>query len=192
MDLLLHIYSENLDVYKSLKIKLTRESPPTTLIHTAKLDSTYLKVTKDNNAGILVHLPSVPLDDKQYSLHLEGPSQSTRNKAHTYYFTADSSFKYLEMEYFTKKRTAEQNIKQTSLWTLVLIFGSLIGLYNIEKTVQIAREQFSKLNIGNFSGLTSSFRRKSTPTDYVIDKNEIDQLVQSINATKRKPKPRKV
>lgn len=189
-DILVRVYSLNPEIYKSLKLKLIREHPSSNVLHTIKLDSNAYKITKDNNAGIILQVPSVSMDNKSYSIQLETSIQNNRIKGHTYYFIANSSFKYIDIEYHTKVNISEQNIQQTSLWSLGLVFSSLVAIYNIEKCVEFIKKQFSQFNFESVTTYISNFSRKPTPT-YIFDNNEIDQLVQSINATKRKPKPRK-
>ncbi|KAK5639267.1 hypothetical protein RI129_011759 [Pyrocoelia pectoralis] len=189
-DIMVRVFSENPDAYKNLKVKLMRESTPSTVIHTSKIDSSSYKVVKENNAGVLIQIPSVPMDNKQYSLYLESGTSSNKVKAHTHYFTTNSSFKYIYMEYLTKTNAMEQNIKQTSIWTLLIIFLILTVIYNIDLTSQFIKDQFTKLNIIHFGWLLHYFR-KATANEYVLDANEIDQIVQNINAPKRKVKQRR-
>ncbi|KAK4872067.1 hypothetical protein RN001_016191 [Aquatica leii] len=189
-DILVRVYSENPDNYKNLRLRLTRESSPSSVLHTSKIDNSNFKLSKENNAGVLVQVPSVPLDNKLYSIYLESGTSSSRIKAHTQYFTANSSFKYIDIEYLAKSNVAEQNIKQTSIWALLFIFGGLIGVYNIELTLQVVKDQLAKLNLGNINGIINNFRKPSG-NEYILNSNDIDEIVQNINAPKRKIKQRK-
>uniref|UniRef100_A0A1Y1NI64 SD-repeat containing protein B domain-containing protein n=1 Tax=Photinus pyralis TaxID=7054 RepID=A0A1Y1NI64_PHOPY len=189
-DIMVRIFAENPEVYKNLKVKLTRESTPSTVVHTSKIDSSNYKIVKENNVGVLIQIPSVPMDKKQYSLYLESGPLSSKIKANTYYFTANTSFKYIYMEYLTKANAVEQNIKQTSVWTLLFIFVILIAMYNIDITSQFLKDQCAKFNFASINWFVNYFRKPST-SEYVLDANEIDQIVQNINATKRKVKQRR-
>ncbi|KAF5281325.1 hypothetical protein FQR65_LT02955 [Abscondita terminalis] len=187
-DILVRVYSENPDHYKNLRLRLTRESSPSSVLHTSKIDNVNYKINSENNAGVLVQVPSVQLDNKLYSIYLESGTSSSRIKAHTQYFTANSSFKYIDIEYLAKSNVAEQNIKQTSIWALLFIFGGLIGMYNIELTISIVKDQLSKLNLVN--GIINNLRKPSG-NEYILNSNDIDEIVQNINAPKRKIKQRK-
>ncbi|KAF5281651.1 hypothetical protein FQA39_LY17749 [Lamprigera yunnana] len=189
-DILVHIYAENPDNYKNLRLRLVRETSPSSVVHTIKIDGSNYKITKENNVGILVHVPSVPLDNKMYSIYVECGTSPGRLKGHTHYFSANASFKYIDIEYTAKNYSTEQNIKQTSVWTLIFIFLILLGLYNIDITLQFVKDQLMKLNLLNINNMIVYFR-KPAGNESVLDSSEIDEIVQNINAPKRKVKQRK-
>ncbi|KRT79935.1 hypothetical protein AMK59_6756, partial [Oryctes borbonicus] len=185
-DVLLKIYTANPDHYRSLKVKVSRESAPSGLVHMTKIDTSNYKITPDNNPGILVQLPTISLDNKLYSVQLESTlSQYNKLKPPIEYFSANSSFKYVKLEFLMKATTTDQHIKQTSIWTLVFIFCGVIWIYNIEKILILFKQNFLKINVEPFINL----KAKTPEKDFAADNNDIDQIVQSINATKRKVKP---
>lgn len=188
-DILLKVYAKDPEHYKTLRVKVSRESPPSAVLHTTRLDVSNYKLTKDNNNGVLVQIPSIPLDGKTYAVQIESNlPQNIQEKLYVQSFTSNSTFKYLEFEYVVKTITGEQHMKQTSVWTLVGIFTLIFLIYNTEHLYNMLRQKLSKLNV---SGVVSNIRQKQLPID-TVDANDIDQLVESINAVKRKPKPKKI
>lgn len=152
-----------------------------------KLDPAYYKMSDDYNYGVVMHVPSVPFDGKTYSVQLESTlSQYNTLKPTIQYFTANSSFKAVNLEFKVKANATEQQIKQTSIWTLLFIFASLLAVYKVDLLVQFAKDRSINLNL---AGLVPTAKSKAqSAKDYVIDDNDIDQLVENI---KRKTKPRR-
>lgn len=132
-------------------------------------------------------MPSVPLDGKVYSIQIESTlPQYNQEEATIQYFTSNTSFQFAELSFVVKASNIEDQIKQTSLWTLFFIFGMLIGVYNIEIVTSTLKNKLSNVNFD-----FTQFKTKQSHNDS-NDNTDIDQIVQSINATKRKPKPRKI
>ncbi|KAJ8945589.1 hypothetical protein NQ314_009109 [Rhamnusium bicolor] len=191
MDVLVKVYADNIEHYKSLKVKLTREAGSSVVVHTAKVDISAMKLTKDINPGVLLHIPPLPIDERSYSIQLESNLvQNIKWKPQIVHFNANTSFKFIELDFNVKSSISEQPIKQTSIWSLVFIFSILFAIYNIELIANVLRDKFNF----NISALTNwipvpSTNQKNT-NDY-YDNAQIDQIVQSINNVKRKPKPKK-
>lgn len=187
MDVLVNVYAKNPDHYKTLRLKIISETSPSNAIYSSRIDTSSITLTSDSNHGVLVHIPPLPLDGKTVSVHLES-SLNNRLEPEVEYFVANSSFQYVQLNFLVKSNISEQDIKQTSIWTLILIFTIMLAVYNIDKI-----SQFLKDILGNYvSDLVSSTMKKSTPTDYTVDNVDIDQIVQSINAVKKKPKTRRI
>lgn len=183
MDLLVRVYAKNPEHYKSLRLKVETSSAGT--VYTGRLDTSSIALT-DYNQGVLVHIPPLPLDGKIYAVHLHS-NLNNKLEPEPQIFVANSSFKYIELDFIVKTSLVEQDIKQTSVWTLVLIFGIMFAVYNIDKVSRFVKEMFG----GYISDFVSSASKKITTSDYIGDNDDIDQIVQSINAVKRKPKPKK-
>nr|XP_022914700.1 nodal modulator 1 [Onthophagus taurus] len=189
IDILGRVFTANPEHYRSLRVKISRESSPAGLVSQTKIDTTGYKITEDYNNGVLIQLPSVPLDNKQYSVQLETTlPHYTKFKLPIEYFTANTSFKYVELNFAIKANVTDHNIKQTSVWTLLFIFLVMVAIYNIDKVLISVKEVVSKLNI---DGIVN-FKTRNQDKEYNNDNNDIDQIVQSINATKKKSKPKKI
>ncbi|CAG9855021.1 unnamed protein product [Phyllotreta striolata] len=189
MDILVKIHADNVEHYKSLKVKLTRELGSPAVLHTAKIDASSLKITNPINPGLLLHLPPVPVDGKPYSLQLESGLQAAKQQVH--FFAADESFKYFEFEFRPKDGASEQRIKQTSPWSLVFIFAILVGAYNVELVANFLSDRFN-FNASSLASLVSMPGAGAKPAPDYFDDAHIDQIVQSINNAKKKPKPKKL
>lgn len=182
---LIKVYTRDLEFYKTLRVTIYRESAPCEQIYTSKLDS--YKLTPDTNNGVLLQVPSIPVDGKTYSIQIEPTvAQGHREKILTQYFVSNDTFKYIEIEYAVKTATQEQHMKQTSIWTLIGVFSLVFAIYNTERIFNFVKR---KLNIG---GATPSARQKPPTSSEVVDNNDIDLIVQSIYAVKRRPKPKKI
>lgn len=179
-DVLIKIYATKPEHYRHLKLLLYRESTNPSLVHSASVDSLNIKVDKNRNYGILFHLPSLQLDNAEYSVHLE-PAHGVKGKTQIEYFRTNSSFKYIEMDFSPKTSVKEQPIKQTSLWTIVFVLLLLLGAYNIQVILELVRKH-SNFNIEGLSSYIPIPSGTKSVSDY--DDN-IDQLVQDINNAKR-------
>lgn len=188
MSLIVKVYTQNIDHYKSLRLKITRESAPSGLLHSLKLDTSSHKMTENTNHGVVVQVPPLPLDGKLYTVQIESTSPTYNSMTSVgQSFTTDSAFKYVDLVYEVKIPHVEQQIKQTSLWTLVFMFSVLAVFYKIDYLINFVKERIGSINLNS---LNAGQRNKSPVRDYVVDTNEIDQIVESINP-KRKVKSRK-
>ncbi|XP_066158113.1 BOS complex subunit NOMO3 isoform X2 [Euwallacea fornicatus] len=184
-DVLVKVFAEKVEHYRLLKIILYRESTNPSVIYSTSVESPKIKVDKARNYGILVHLPSIQLDNNEYSIHLE-PAHSLKGPSEIEYFRANSSFRYIEMEFNPKSYVKEQPIKQTSIWTIVLILIILLAAYNIQIILRLLKD---RLNF-NIEGLSSYIPIPSNTKSVSDYDNDIDQIVQDINNV-RKHKPKK-
>ncbi|KAH1023307.1 hypothetical protein HUJ04_012539 [Dendroctonus ponderosae] len=179
-DVLLKIVAENVEHYRFLKVNLYRETTNPSLIYTTSIDNLNAKIEKNRNHGILVHLPTLQLDNNDYSIHLE-PSHSLKGRPLIEYFNANSSFKYIEINFNPKTNVKEQPIKQTSVWAIVFIFVVLIVAYNIQIVLDLLKEHLN-FNIENLSAYIPISSNYRSVNDY---DNDIDQLVEDINNTRK-------
>lgn len=191
-DVIVKVYSSNPEHYKSLRLMISRESSPSGLLHSMKLDMTHVKLAEDNNPGVIVQIPSIPLDSKLYFIQLESAlPQFNAMKPIVEYFTSNTSIKYIELEFIGNTFVVDHQIKQTSIWTLLFIFAVIIVIYNVEVIVQFVSERFTALNLNGIIPV-KLHSKSQDKEDFVIDTKEIDQIVQNINVTKRKVKPKKI
>ncbi|XP_066258919.1 BOS complex subunit NOMO3 [Euwallacea similis] len=184
-DVLVKVFAEKVEHYRLLKVILYRESTNPSVIYSTSVESPNIKVDKARNYGILVHLPSIQLDNNEYSIHLE-PAHSLKGSSEIEYFRANSSFRYIEMEFSPKSYVKEQPIKQTSIWTIVLILIILIASYNIQTILGLLKDRLN-FNIEGLSSYIPIPSNTKAASDY---DNDIDQIVQDINNV-RKHKPKK-
>ncbi|RZC36994.1 uncharacterized protein BDFB_006360, partial [Asbolus verrucosus] len=186
LDLLVKVYAKNPEHYKSLRLKVVCESSSSAIVYTGRVDTASVTITTDFNHGVLVQIPPLPFDGKTYSVHLES-NLNNKLEPEPELFVANSSFKYVELDFIVKSNVTEQDIKQTSVWTLVLIFSIMFAVYNIDKVSHFLKDMLG----GYVAEIVNSTSKKTTANDYAVDNDDIDQIVQSINAVKRKPKPKK-
>lgn len=189
-DIMLKIYAEDIDQYKTLRIKVYREWTPSVLIHNIVLDTSHFKLSKDNNHGVLVQIPSMPSDEKTYSVQLESSlSYSNTPKHQIQYFNSNSSFKYFELAFLPKVVTSEQQVQQTPIWAIVLILSVIFVVYNTEVIYNMLGEQLNKVN---FNLMLPKLMQKATTLNYPVHPNNVDEIVLSINSVKRKTKSKKI
>ncbi|XP_044765442.1 nodal modulator 1 [Coccinella septempunctata] len=167
---------------KHLKLNLYLKGSPTTPVHSVKMDTN--KLVSEYNLGIIIHLLPLPKDGKTYVLQLEPiMNQNVRWLTQSVSFIADTNFKSIVMEYSVKSSNTDQQIKQTSIWSFILIITSLLIAYNIDIVIRLANEKFN-LKLRSF---TSLFKLPAA-ADYPTNEVDIDQIVQNINSVKKKPK----
>lgn len=184
-DVLLKVNAEKVEHYRSLKLTLYRETTNPALLYSTSIDSLNIKIDKNRNYGVLIHLPSLQLDNNDYSVHLE-PVHSIKGRAQVEYFTANSSFKYIEMNFNLKAINKEQPIKQSSIWAMVFILVILLLAYNIQIVLDLLKEHLN-FNVDSLSSYIPFPSTSKSISDY---DNEIDQIVQDINNV-RKHRPKK-
>lgn len=183
--ILLKIYAPDAELYKTLRVTIYRESAPSEQIYTAKLDA--YKLTPDTNNGILLQIPSIPVDGKAYSIQIEPTViQGSRDKIQTEYFLSNETFKFIEIKYSVKSSNPESYMKQTSIWTLAGVFTLVLVVYNTERIFNFAKRKPSTNNT------PTGVKQKQQQTNEAADNNDIDLIVQSIYAVKRRPKPKKI
>lgn len=183
-DILVKVHAKNVEHYKTLRLKVIRDGSATIL--NTKIDTSSVRITKDNNPGVLIHVPQLPSDGRSYVAQLESSLPSdVQWISPAAYFTTNSSFQFLELSFSVKTGSNDQHIKQTPVWTLLVIFGIITALYNIELIAPVLKERF--VNISNLANVVPNINKKNTE---VYDNAEIDQIVQSINNLKKKNKPK--
>lgn len=191
MDIVVQVLSSKPEYFRSLRLKLCKESNPSSPVYNVRLDPTMYKATGSNEHGILIHLPPLAVDNKPYFVQLESSlSQAAHNyKTDIEYFIANTSFKYIKMEFNPQSPIQDQDIGHTSVLALPFILLCMIGVYNIQQISKFITEILNKYNL-NFSNVF--VKSKSPSVDRSVDNDEIDQIVQNINAVKRKVRPRKI
>ncbi|XP_050313690.1 nodal modulator 2 [Anthonomus grandis grandis] len=182
-DVLLKVFTEKVENYKYLKVVVYRETGGQAVIYSATIDSLNIKIEGNKNVGLLVHLPSLPLDGNDYSVHLES-THHIKGTSDIVYFKANSGFKFVEVTFKSKLHAKEQPIKQFSLLSILSILMGLVLFYNIEPILGILKQH---LNF-NIDSISSYFPLLSLPSP--VEYEDIDQIVQDINNV-RKHKPKK-
>ncbi|XP_060516095.1 BOS complex subunit NOMO3 [Cylas formicarius] len=180
LTVLVKVYAENADHYKALKLKLYCDSDGPTLLHSISLENQAKGI--EGNYGLLIAFPALTVNGKLYSVHLE--SSQIKSKARARYFNANSTFKYIELDFKIKSTIIEQPIKQTSLWTVVFIILVLAGLYNIQFLSTIVKENVNF----NFNHLVNLLPLQNSRKVASYNETDIDQIVQDINNIRSKKK----
>lgn len=187
-DLSVRIHTEQLEHYRTLKVKLCREDQPDSPVHIAKIDLQQSgKFSSHNNPGFLIHFPSQQANGKKYFVQLESSLSSALYKYKTIpiYFEANSSFKAIELEFIAERKIDQGEMNQTSVLALPFIMLVALAFLNREKLwiwLNIAVEQWSK----------SVPVTRTPPPVIPIDPRADDIIVEQImNINKRKTKPRK-
>lgn len=190
MDITAYVTSPDPENFKNLRIKLCKESNPNSPIINMKLDPSLYRTQKHQNPGVLVHLPNLPLDNKLYFIRLESvtPQTSQTYEPIQFYFNANTSFKNINLEYRPIVTHGDQAIGQTSVLILPFIVLCIVMFYNIDKITKICIEQINKLEINSLNTLIP---RYTTLTNDKTSNDDIDEIVQNINAPKIKKKVRK-
>lgn len=190
MDITVHVQSANIEHYKSLKVKLYRDSAMDAPLYSIKLDNPNFH-KNGRNPGLRVMFPRISMDGKSYSVQLESTLSSSQYKYNTapVQFLAQTSFKHINLEFNATTKVLEQDLNQTSMLALPMIILVSVVFFNQQKVSDVLQIIADKL---------SSLQLKQTSSQYgvqqntVVDHREIEQIVQNINAVKKKPKPKKI
>lgn len=94
--------------------------------------------------------------------------------------------------HFFQVKVSEQDLNQPSILILPFLGLLLIAFFNKEKFIEVvssfATSTYEKIASGNSQNKLNA----SKTNQYAYDDSQIDQIVQNINAIKKKPKPRKI
>lgn len=194
--ILLKVYVGDVELYKTLKVTLYRESIPAEKIYTTKLD--VYRLTADYNNGVLLQVPPIPVDKKTYSVQVESTVNQGNNgdRGQIHYFISNDTFKYIHVEYEFKPSSTEQHIQQTSIWTLIGFAILVIAIYYADGTYHFTNRKITPTTPVAGTAATAKQKQQQQqqqqqPTEG-LDNNDIDLIVQSIYAVKRRPKPKKI
>lgn len=113
-------------------------------------------------------------------------NQGSRDKVQTQYFISNETFKFIEIKYLVKSSNPDSHMKQTSVWTLIGVFTLVLAVYNTERIFNFAKRKT------NGTSTVSNVKPNKQQSNEVVDNNDIDLIVQSIYAVKRRQKPKKI
>ncbi|XP_026483060.1 LOW QUALITY PROTEIN: nodal modulator 1-like, partial [Ctenocephalides felis] len=190
MDVTAHITASNIDHYKSLRVKLFRENSMDSPLHSVKLENPNFQ-KGGRNPGLRVMFPRIPLDGKNYFVQLESTLSPNQYKYHTpaVQFLASSSFKHINLDFNATTKASEQDLNQTSMLALPMIILVSLVFFNQQKVSDFLQIVGDKLSSVQLKPSNSQF---AVQQNVVVDHREIEQIVQNINAVKKKPKPKKI
>ncbi|KAK0090897.1 hypothetical protein PV325_000063 [Microctonus aethiopoides] len=187
-DLSVHVYTDQPEHYRTLKVKLCREDQPDSPIHTSKIDPQQsAKLSSHNNPGFLLHFPSLQSNNRKYFVQLESSLSPSLYKYKTIpiYFETNASFKAIELTFNAERKVDQSEMTQTSVIALPFIMLVALAFLNRDKL-------WSWLNVAVENWSKSVPVTRTAPPVIPINPREDDIIVEQImNINKRKTKPRK-
>lgn len=137
------VRSPNIEHYRSLRLTLSLESNPHSPIYNTKLDPS--GYTQANNPGLMYTLPRLPVDNKTYVIQVECTLSKVTHayEEHVFYFASDGKFRNFDVDFIAKVKSAEQELRQSSLVALPLA-GALAALYWQRDRLRAFAPQFSR------------------------------------------------
>ncbi|XP_011299165.1 nodal modulator 1 [Fopius arisanus] len=188
-DLSVHVIADQVDHYRTLKVKLCREDQPDSPIHSVRIDPQQAsKFNSHSNPGFLMHFPPLQSNGKKYFVQLESSLSTAlyKYKVIPSYFEANTSFKALTLRFKAERKIDHGEMNQSSVIALPFIMLVAIAFLNREKLwvwLNVRIEQWSK---------AGPVQRSPVPQSIPIDPRTDDIIVEQImNINKRKTKPRK-
>ena len=190
MDVFVQIFSSHPDYYRTLKVKLFRKDMPDSPIHVSKIDTYHFsKIGNNYNAGLLVHFPPLQSDNRKYFTQLHSSlSQLSHNyKTIPVYFEANSSFKYVKLNFNVEKKHFHTDINQTSS-IVALPFILMVAL-----AFSYRQKLWSWLN-NILEWWSKHIPASRTPVQSIPIDPRVDDIIveQIMNINKKKTKSRKV
>ncbi|KAL1492503.1 hypothetical protein ABEB36_010747 [Hypothenemus hampei] len=177
-DVLINVISQDIDHYKFLKLTIYREDLNPSVVYSKSLDNVKLDPKSSKNAGILINPPTLPFDDKEYSVHLE-PFSNIKGKSCIHYFKTNKTFIYLELNFKSKSVVKEQPIKQTSIWTVIFVGLFFLIAVNFPAILRFLKDNFN-FDFETLSSYVPNNKRSTSDYD-----NDIDKIVKDINNVKK-------
>lgn len=184
------VLSAQSEYYKNLVLKVFQKQLPSSPVYSIKIGGSNIKIADKYNKGLILYLPPLPSDGKNYILQLEPITtiQNVKWIAPSVSIVANSSFKYVELDFIIQENRTANYVNQMSPWTLVSITISLVIIYNIKQIFNMIEFNFD-LNLSSFSNV---FKSKASTVPNQKNNADIDEIVQNINSIKKKPKAKKI
>ncbi|XP_011500341.1 PREDICTED: nodal modulator 3 [Ceratosolen solmsi marchali] len=193
-DVSIRIISNQLENYRTLKVKLCREDIPDSPIHIAKIESQYFG--KMNNAGFLLHFPPLQADGKKYFIQLES---SLSKLTHEYkifpvYFEANSSFKFVDLRFDAVRKHEQGDANQITFVPLPLIILVTIAFFHREALcgwLNTTIEKWYKRPSSSLNRNSQGVPNLLAATDSRADDIIVEQIKNINSKSSKKLKPRK-
>ncbi|XP_058808695.1 BOS complex subunit NOMO1 [Phymastichus coffea] len=192
-DVSVKVISSQPENYRTLKVKLCREDSPDSPIHIAKIDSQIN--TKMNNAGFILHFPSLQADGKKYFIQFETSlSRSTHEyKITPIYFEANSSFKYIELRFEADRKHEHGDAGQITFVPLPFILLVIFAFFKRESLsswLNTTMERWSRRSSGSRNSQAAA-QNLMAVTDPRVDDIIVEQIKNINSKNVKKLKPRK-
>ncbi|XP_037298706.1 nodal modulator 3 isoform X3 [Manduca sexta] len=183
------VRTQNIDHYKTLRLTLALEAAPHSPIYTTKLDP--VGYNQNMNPGLMYVLPRLPADNKTYVLQLESTLSKTTHvyNEEVHYFNSDGRFKHFTIDFMPKVKSAEQELRQTSLLVIPLVIIVLVLYQERDRLAQ---------PVAALGALAAAARARAraarparAPRHDVLDRASIDHILTTVNAAGKKQSKKK-
>lgn len=194
VDVVARISASSNEFYKSLRVHMYRNDAPDKPLHSQRVEQP-LNVKSRVNPGIMVFFPRIPYDGRAYTVEL---TSSLSEKQYKYGLTAQSfvanrSLVFVEIAFEPEVRSLDGDLNQNSLSALLLIAVLAVAFFKQDLAFDFFNFLWSRFVVAVEGALSGGAAGKAAKrgNDGVIDKNEIEKLAQSIDASSKKRTARK-
>lgn len=189
IDVIIRVTTSNSDYFKSLRVQLFKKGNLENPLYSQRIEQP-ITTTDRINSGSLVFLPRVPFDGKSYIVELA----STLSEKHFKYalpteqFEANRSTIYLELNFSPEIRLNANEFSENSFSAIILLGLVIIAFFQQDAAVKACTFLWNKLcNVMQAAiNQTSSPKKKENRFEAAYNESEIDKIVQSINAPKKR------
>lgn len=189
IDVIARVTASNNDYFKSLRVQMYKKGNLDSPLYSQRIEQPIGGKSRANS-GSMVFFPRIPFDDKIYIVELT-TTLSDKNFKYSLpveQFAANRSTIYLELDFSPEIRLNENEFNENSFSALILLGLVIIAFFKQELAVEVCSFLWTKIsNVAQTAiNQASSPKKKENRFDTVYNESEIDKIVQSINAPKKR------
>lgn len=189
IDVIARVTAAKNDYYKTLRVILYKKGNSDSPLFTQRIESPAATLNRVN-PGAMVFFPRIPFDGKSYVIELTTTLSEKNFKftLPTEQFEANRSTIYVELDFEPEIRLNENEFNENSFSALILLALVMIAFFKQELAIEFCSFLLTKLGRVAQTAINqaSSPKKKDTRFDTAYNESEIDKIVQSINAPKKK------
>lgn len=188
IDVIARVTASN-DYFKSLRILMYKKGNLDNPLYSQRVEQ---PITAKNriNPGSLVFFPRVPFDGQSYVVELTSTLSDKHFKysLHVEQFVANRSTVFLEFDFSPEIRLSESEFSENSFSAIILLGLVIVALFKQELAINVGTILWLKIwSVAQAAiNQTSSPKKKENRFDIAYNESEIDKIVQSINAPRKK------
>lgn len=189
VDVIARVIASNNDYYRALRVLLYKKGNMDSVIYSQRIEPP-IAIKNRQNPGAMIFFPRIPFDGKSYVVELT-TTLSDKNFKFTLpveHFEANRSTIYLELDFSPEIRINENEFNENSFSALILLGLVIVAFFKQDLAIEFCSFLWTKLNSVAQTAINqaSSPKKKDNRFDAAYNESEIDKIVQSINAPKKR------
>lgn len=188
IDVIARVTASN-DYFKSLRILMYKKGNFDNQLYSQRIEQ---PITTKNriNPGSLVFFPRIPFDGQLYVVELTSTLSDKHFKysLHMEQFMANCSTVFLQFDFSPELRINESEFSENSFSAIILLGLVIVALFKQELAINVCTILWLKVRnvVQSAINQTSYIKKKDNRFDTAYNESEIDKIVQSINAPRKK------